>query len=201
MAIKDMTGQRFGKLVVKELAGKDGRGECKWLCQCDCGNTTVVYGSHLRKGRTVSCGCVMRNAHASHRESRTRLYRIWQHMTSRCSNPKSDSYKYYGKRGITYCNEWKTYESFRDWAMANGYKDNLTIERIDVNGNYEPENCTWIPQTEQAKNTRKAIRITYDGITDTLRGWSKRMGIPKSTLWSAYNRGENIYERFYINSR
>lgn len=196
MAIKDITGQRFGKLTVLELAEKDNRGECKWLCKCDCGNTKVVYGYHLRKGHTVSCGCRMRTVNVTHHESKTRLYHIWQKMRDRCENPSCLSYKHYGGRGISHCEEWTTYEPFRDWALANGYKDNLTIERIDVNGNYEPSNCTWIPQNEQAKNMRKTIRLTHEGITDSLRGWGIRLGVPHSTIWSAYARGDDIFERF-----
>jgi len=139
--IKDLTDQRFGKLTVIKLDCKDKRGECKWLCKCDCGNETVVYGSHLRKGDTVSCGCVMRTANKTHGESKTRLYKIWLHMKDRCNNPNGDHYCYYGGRGITYTPIWEDFNEFKSWAINNGYKDNLTIDRIDVNGNYEPDNC------------------------------------------------------------
>lgn len=192
--IKDMTGQRFGKLTVIELAEKDKRGECKWLCKCDCGNTKIVYGYHLRKGHTVSCGCVMRTQHITHHESKTRLYRIWQKVRNRCDNPRCDKYEYYGGRGITYCSEWNNYEVFRKWALENGYKDNLTIERIDVNRNYEPSNCTWIPQTEQLKNTRRTIRLTWNGETHTIREWSQILGKSYKSCLYQYHKGVNIFE-------
>lgn len=114
-------------------------------------------------------------------------------MRDRCNNPNSDNYKYYGERGIMICNEWNDFKAFYDWAMSNGYGSNLTIDRIDVNGNYEPSNCRWITQAEQMKNTRKCILLEHDGITDTLRGWAKRLGIPKSTLQARYQRGVNIF--------
>ena len=190
----DLTNQRFGKLTVIRLDGKDHRHECKWLCKCDCGNETVVYGSHLRKGNTVSCGCVMRSAHKTHGESKTRLYGIWQHMKSRCENPNVDHYYCYGGRGITYCDEWKDFEVFKEWAVSNGYEDGLTIDRIDVNGNYEPGNCRWESMTVQHKNTRKAIVLEHNGERHTLREWAKVLGIPKSTLQARYKKGVNIFE-------
>ena len=192
---KDLTGQRFGKLVVVRESHKDRRGEWKWLCKCDCGNETIVYGSHLRNGDTVSCGCVMRNAKRTHGGSKTRLYSIWQHMKNRCRNQKSDNYKYYGGRGIAYCEEWETFECFEKWALENGYSENLTIDRIDPNGNYEPGNCRWITQIEQNKNTRKCVLITHNGETHTLREWGRILGIPKSTIQDRYAKGVNIFER------
>lgn len=173
---------------------KDKRGEWKWLCKCECGNETIVYGSHLRNGDTLSCGCIMKNTKRTHSQSNTRLYRIWLHVKNRCNNPNFDHYKCYGGRGITYCKEWNNFEPFMEWALSNGYKDNLTIDRIDVNGNYCPENCRWITGKEQHKNTRKTIIIEHNGIEDTLLGWSKRLGIPKSTLQARYRRGCNIFE-------
>lgn len=192
--MKDLTNQRFGKLTVIGINSKDNRGECKWLCKCDCGNQTVVYGSHLRKGVTVSCGCVMRSTSKTHGESKTRLYKIWQHMKSRCSNKNGDNYKYYGGRGITYCEEWESFETFRDWAMRNGYKDTLTIDRINPDGNYEPSNCRWVTQVVQHKNTRKCLQITHNGETHTLREWGRILGIPKSTIQQRYKKGVNIFE-------
>ena len=190
----DLTNQRFGKLTAIRPACKDHRGEYKWLCKCDCGNETVVYGSHLRKGDTVSCGCVMRNVSKTHGESKTRLYTIWQHMKSRCDNPNTDHYDCYGGRGIKYCDEWKTFEVFKEWAVSNGYTDELTIDRIDVNGNYEPSNCRWATRKLQGENTRKAKQITHNGETHSLREWGKILGIPKSTIQARYQRGVNIFE-------
>ena len=189
----DLTGQRFGKLKVIELAAKDKRGECKWLCKCDCGNTKVVYGYHLRKGHTVSCGCHMLVTHKTHGESKTRLYKIWLKMRDRCSNPKSENYKYYGGQGVTICKEWADYEAFKIWALNNGYSNELTIDRIDPCGNYEPSNCRWVTMTEQLKNKRNTVLLTHNGHTDTLRGWSKILNIPKSTLQQRYRKGVDIF--------
>lgn len=192
--MKDLTGMTFGKLHVICADSKDNRGEYKWMCECECGNRSVVYGSHLRNGATISCGCVMRTTQKTHGESKTRLYKIWQHMKDRCTNQNCDSFEYYGGRGITFCEEWSRYENFRDWALINGYQDTLSIDRIDPDGNYEPKNCRWITQTEQNKNTRKCVLLTHNGETHTLREWGRILGIPKSTIQSRYQRGVSIFE-------
>lgn len=153
-----------------------------------------MYGSHLRKGDTVSCGCVMRTANKTHGESKTRLYNIWQKMRSRCNNPSSDNFSYYGGRGITITPMRDDFEEFKYWAIHNGYDDTLTIDRIDFNGNYEPSNCRWITRSEQNKNTRKCILITHNGETHTMRDWGKILGIPKSTIQRRYAKGVNIFE-------
>jgi len=190
----NLSNKRFGQLTVLHDAGKDKRGEYKWLCRCDCGNETIVYGSHLRRGDTVSCGCVMRTSNRTHGESKTRLYKIWQHMKGRCDNCNSDNYKYYGGRGVTYCEEWKTYKPFKEWALKNGYKEDLSIDRIDFNGNYTPDNCRWITMEEQHKNCRKCILLTHNGETHTLRDWAKQLGINPNTLSDRYRKGVNIFE-------
>lgn len=190
----DLTNKRFGKLSVVGLFGKDRRGEYRWLCRCECGNEVVVLGSHLRKGDTVSCGCVMKTTNLRHGQSRTRLYKIWQHMKTRCDNPNFDHYDCYGGRGITYCAEWNDFLNFKEWAESNGYADHLSIDRIDVNGNYEPNNCRWTTMTNQHKHTRKAILIPHNGEVHTLREWASILNMPKSTVQSRYKRGVNIFE-------
>lgn len=190
----DITGNRYGKLVVLNPDHKDKRGEWKWFCKCDCGNQTIVYGSHLRKGDTNSCGCIMRNTNKKHGFSKTRLYKTWVHIKSRCNNPKNDHYKDYGGRGIKICNDWSNFEIFKEWALSSGYSDALTIERIDVNGNYEPNNCCWIPQSIQAQNTRKSKQVTMFGETHCIREWSRILNIPNETLRARINRGEEIYD-------
>ncbi len=179
--------QRFGKLLVVSKSGTDKRGCILWECLCDCGKTTIVNGAKLKNGHTRSCGCLARDGSksATHRETGTRLYRIWQAMKNRCLNEKMPAYCYYGGRGIKVCDEWlHSFEAFRDWALANGYRDDLTIDRIDVNGNYEPANCRWTTQKEQNRNTRKNIIVEYAGERRTLKEWSEILGINYQTLHS-----------------
>lgn len=151
---KDITGQRFGRLVALQTIGMQNH--CYiWECVCDCGNTTSVPIHHLLNGHTQSCGCLRRErynkASYSHGHSRTRLYRIWGNMKTRCTNPRAHNYHYYGGKGISVCYEWKNnFQAFYDWAMANGYAEGLVIDRIDSDGDYCPENCRWITQSVNA---------------------------------------------------
>lgn len=171
----DTTGQRFGKLLVLEDRGET----C--LCQCDCGNTVEVKRAHMRKGHIKSCGCMKGNP--THKMTKTRLHNIWLRMKSRCYYSKDIEYKRYGARGITVCKEWRnSFETFRDWALANGYTDNLSIDRIDVNGNYEPSNCRWATVLEQACNKRNNHFLTIDGERLTLSQWQRKYGIKSSTM-------------------
>lgn len=162
----DMLNKTFGRLTVKRRMGSDKRGEARWLCVCECGAETTVLGSHLRSGRVRSCGCYAKElfvartkqnptkGNARHGECKSRLHQIWTNMKTRCYNQNNIAYQWYGALGVTVCEAWMKYENFRDWAISNGYRDDLTIERIDPFGNYEPSNCTWIPRTEQNKNKR-----------------------------------------------
>lgn len=146
--IKDLTGQKFGRLTAVSFE-KTGS-SVKWSCVCDCGNIVKAYGYDLQRGRVTSCGCRKQ----THGGRYSRLYEIWHSMKQRCNNPKHQFFRYYGGKGISVCQEWeKNFASFRDWSLSNGYEDHLTIDRIDSNGNYEPNNCQWITAEE---NTRKA---------------------------------------------
>ncbi len=159
--IKDLTGQKFGRLTVIKMSELDRWKQAKWLCMCDCGNVVNVKSGNLRIGHTQSCGCLQKEAtsksNTTHGKRKTRLYRIFIHMKDRCYRESDKRYKDYGGRGITICQEWlNDFQAFYDWAMANGYKEDLTIDRIDVNGNYEPSNCRWTTWEEQAKNKRNS---------------------------------------------
>lgn len=187
-ALIDLTGKRFGRLVVL-FQDKTSKIGTKWYCMCDCGNKVSVFSVNLRKGNTNSCGCLQ--AELTSKRSRIhgdgdgheRLYRIWKAMKERCYYPKNIDYSMYGGRGIFVCDEWKSsYVTFKKWALQNGYEANKTIDRIDVNREYSPSNCRWATPLEQANNTRRNVHITYKGITKTVSEWSKETGINAHTL-------------------
>ncbi len=167
----DMKGQKIGLLTVIRDKGKDKYGKALWLVECECGNNFVTLGASLRSGHTQSCGCTrnvwakeMGKRNKTHGETGSRLYYIWQNMKDRCYNNTHKSYEYYGGRGITVCEEWlKSYEKFSEWSRSNGYADNLTIDRIDVDGDYSPTNCRWATQSEQQRNRRDTILYDYFG--------------------------------------
>ena len=186
-AKQPLEGMRFGKLtVLSEYPERKGKA-IMWVCKCDCGNTKVIYGNNLRRGLSTTCGCSTRK----HGMRDTRLWSIWDGMTKRCYNPNHPHYHRYGGRGITICDEWlQDHGSFFSWALANGYQDSLTIDRIDVNGNYCPENCRWVDFTTQHNNRGNNCRVEINGVSRTISEWSNITGIGYQTLYRRYRRGE-----------
>lgn len=204
-----MIGKRFGRLSVVAEAGRTKGGDLRWLCACDCGKYSVVAGSNLRKGNTKSCGCLAREISArvgdrsrKHGAYGTRLYFIWQNMKKRCNNPSDSHYPNYGGRGITVCKEWNDdFTIFSDWAIASGYTEDLTIDRIDNSNGYSPDNCRWITKADQNRNKRNSILIEHEGKTKTLSQWAKEKGIHKNTLIYRYHKGKTGDELFDTKTR
>ena len=207
MKMIDITGMRFGNLTAIEFAGRktrpSGNKYVCWKCKCDCGNITIVDGEELRKGRTKSCGCQWHKTgkdgvRYKHGETKSRLYKIWSNMKYRCYNSHSRSYKHYGGRGIEVCEEWKNdYQAFRDWAIENGYDSEApmgqcTIDRINVNGNYEPDNCRWISDKEQQRNRTNNVLIEYKGKVQTASQWAEQFGTSKECFYAHLKRGQSM---------
>ena len=200
---KDLTGQRFGKLIViKRVPNQDGL-VC-WLCKCDCGNEKTIKRRELCSGDAISCGCFKRTHAITHNMSHTRLYRLWGGIKSRCYSKNSSYYKFYGGRGIKICDEWlgkNGFQNFYNWAISNGYNENAkygecTIDRIDVNGNYEPNNCRWITNKEQQINKTNNHFLTYNGKTFTISQWAEKLKINNSSLTHFVNDKNGDIESF-----
>ena len=190
----DIQGKKFGRLtVIKRSEKRDSSGNVYWICRCDCGNETEVQGRSLRKGLIVSCGCYHKEKaefiNKKHGKSRTRIYNILCTMKNRCYLQSDEKYPEYGGRGIKICDEWMGehgFESFIKWAEENGYKQNLTIERIDVDGNYEPSNCRWATPKEQMQNTRRSRYVKYDGEIYSISELADKLNITYMTAWHRF---------------
>ncbi len=208
---ENLVGMKFGKLTVIEYAGykttNSGAVYHQWLCNCDCGNTKITTGAALKSNHCQSCGCIPHTPKTikwiKHNKADTRLYNVWKSMKGRCYTKSNSGYKYYGARGIEVCPEWKNdFNSFYEWSVSNGYKESekqglYTIDRIDPNGNYTPDNCRWVDMTIQSNNRRNNTKYMYDGELLTLREISYKSNIDYSTLRGRIDRGLSIYEALY----
>lgn len=192
-----MVGRRFGKLTVLRRGENNSRGEVRWVCRCDCGKETLVTTANLNTGNSKSCGCtrgVLKHGGAinSHVE---RLYHVWLDMKKRCNNHNAREYSRYGGRGISVCEEWASdYDAFRRWSLSNGYNQDAefgecTIDRIDNNKGYSPDNCRWANMTQQGRNKSNNHFLHIDGEYITISQASERYGIPYDTLWARIKRG------------
>lgn len=203
--MNDLSGMKFARLTVLEYAYSRKK-QRVWKCLCDCGNIVYTTSNSLLQGNTKSCGCLQKEKAAangkrtskhglSHDKNgrKTRLFRIWGGIKTRCLNPNDKAYTKYGGRGITICPDWEnSFKSFYDWALSNGYSDDLTIDRIDVNGNYEPSNCRWATAKQQASNRTNNRLLTYNGETKTVSEFAKEYGLSQQCLHNRIKRGWSI---------
>ena len=187
-------GERFGRLEVLYQIGAKKNGAKIYHCICDCGNTNDVVGAELRRGHVQSCGCLFKEVQlktvTKHGKSGISLHSVWSDMKRRCANENRKEYRNYGGRGITVCDEWKNdFQAFYDWAMSNGYHEGLSIDRINVNGNYEPSNCRWATKKMQDNNKRTSVFLEKDGEKHTVAEWADILGISPQTIYSRLKRG------------
>lgn len=189
-------GDRYGHLsVISEVESQRIGGQIKRMikCQCDCGNITILELGKLQSGHTISCGCYRQTANRersqTHGLTHSRIFNIWSSMRQRCCNSNRPGYKHYGGRGIKVCEEWNVFETFYEWAIKNGYDESLTLDRIDTNGNYEPNNCRWTTWKVQQNNRRNNRLVEINGVVRTLQQWADISGIRQSTILCRLNRG------------
>lgn len=212
--MENLIGKQFGMLKVVKFSHKEknnqGNYKYYWICECECGNVVTRRSDGLKsKKSVVSCGCYRKkileqhnfktnNPKKTHGQTKTRLYKIYAKMKERCYDPNYPERHLYGGRGIKICQEWlDSFENFRDWALANGYDDKLSIDRIDPNKDYEPSNCRWADTYQQANNKRNNIQLTYMGETLTLPQWARKLNLPYSTLADRLRKGKSVEEILY----
>lgn len=195
---EDLGGNKYGRLTALEIDWNKTKRRTYWICECECGNKKSVRSDCLKRGQVKSCGCLHKeqadinlNHGPTHGMTGTRLYEIWLGMKKRCYNSNSKRYNKYGGKGIEVCEEWRNdFENFYKWAMENGYKDNLTIDRIDNDGDYRPENCRWATMKQQCNNRSSCIKIEYKGKRYTIKEIAEKLNIPAKTLYARYKRGD-----------
>lgn len=199
----DLSGRRFGRLIVLTRAENNARGKSYWLCQCDCGEKTKVRADGLRGGSSQSCGCLGRErrlkATQKHGLSKCSqyyhpLYSVWDGIIQRCTNSNSGSYRLYGERGIAICKEWRNdFTSFYNWALSNGYEKGKQIDRINVDGGYKPSNCRWVTTYEQARNKRSNVYVEYEGKKMCLTDAAALAGIKMATIYYRRKRNKPLF--------
>lgn len=191
-------GHKFGRLTPIRKDGHNKYGDALWECVCDCGKHSSVRTTDLLRGRTTSCGCYARDVcirrstkhNGSHRGNQEKLYRIWNDMKRRCSKKNRADYERYGGRGISVCDDWESsYEIFRDWALSNGYSDGLSIDRIDNDKGYSPDNCRWVTLARQANNKRNNRIVDVNGEKMTLADACRLLKLNYTTVHSRLSRG------------
>lgn len=197
--INDLTGKKFGKLTVLSYAFSDKHRVSHYLCECECGNKKIISGQSLSKGLTKSCGCIKKSKKSDNKlkkrdrskwASYDRIYRIWYAIKYRCYYQNSTIYKKYGAKGITMCEEWKNdFQCFKQWALENGYKENLTIDRIDNSKGYSPDNCRFVDYYVQNNNRNTVHKITINNETHSISEWARIYNIPRSTIYHRLDRG------------
>jgi len=191
--LKDLTGQRFGKLYVVCFFEKTKARATRWKCICDCGNTKIVRSDHLVSGATKSCGCIVKK----HGQYNTKLYSVWSGMLKRCFSPTNRNFKYYGARGISVCDEWhNNFIVFSKWATENGYKEGLAIDRIDNDGHYSPQNCRWVTSKENANNRSTNRIVEHEGLRKTVSEWASTFGIDYDIFYGRMYNEEFSIEKY-----
>lgn len=193
----ELARKRFGKLTVIKRVENNYEGRSMWLCKCDCGNEKVIRGDCLVKGQTKSCGCLLVESATTHGCTYTRLYERWMAIRERCRGNDAHHKKYYTDAGITMCEEWNDYTKFRDWSLANGYKDELQIDRIDNSKGYSPDNCRWVTKERNMRNRRNTVQITYRGKTKPLKDWCDELDVSYSLCRERYAYGLPVEDVFY----
>lgn len=202
----EMIGKKIGRLtIIKETNKRDKNGNIYYLCKCDCGKEKIIKGQSIRAGSTLSCGCLHKEKvtkNGNEKRYGTRLYMIYRNMIQRCYNPNAKHYSRYGGRDIIICDEWlNDFDNFKEWAYNNGYFDNLTIDRINNDGNYEPSNCRWVTMQEQQYNKSTNRLLTYNGETHSIKEWSKIKNINYSTLLQRLNKNKAPFAPIDIEKR
>lgn len=198
--MKDLSSQRFGRQIAVKPCGKNKYGNVLWLCRCDCGKEHIVPSGKLVQGKSKSCGCYATDLHISQLQThgittggKPRTFIIWNGMKARCLNPKAVSYKNYGGRGIGICNEWLTFANFHNWAISNGYQDDLELDRINNEVGYCPENCRWVSKSFNREHRRNTRYIEVCSIKLNVTTWCKEVGLPKTKAYQLLHIGEDAF--------